>query len=317
MRFARFSWMAIVLAGVLSPRTRLMAQEVFTYKTETHLIATTISVHTAEGGLAPGLTKDDFTVMEDGVPQAIRFFAHDTELPLSIGLVVDASGSQETFVKAHEKDIQKFVTQVLEPKDEAFAVCFGNHLRLVSDFTSSADAILGGIQAFDKGRRDMPEIGPVEDRDLGTALYDAVYFSIHEKLVGRPQRRKVLLVLSDGEENSSEHDLLDAIEAAQSANVLVYGIRYTDAKKGKMSARDRYGERVLDHLTEQTGGRTYDVKTTSVEKAFAEIAGDLRSLYEVAYQSTNRTRDGLFRKVVVQATRPGLVVRSRPGYYAR
>ncbi len=312
--FWRFLTAGVVIASAVIP---IRGQEVFTYKTETHLIATTMSVHTADGGLVQGLGKEDFAVTEDGVPQTIRFFAHDTELPLSIGLIVDASGSQESFTKAHARDIEKFVAQVLEPKDEAFAVCFGNHLRLVSDFTSSATTLVDGIGRFDKGSREFPEIGPKEDRELGTALYDAVYFGIREKLMERPQRRKVLLVMSDGEENSSEHDLLDAIEAAQSANVLVYAIRYTEAKHGKMSARDRYGERALAHLTEQTGGRVYDVKTTSIDHAFAEIAGEVRSLYEVAYQATNRTRDGSFRKVVIQATRPGVVVRSRPGYYAR
>jgi Ca-activated chloride channel family protein len=293
------------------------AQGVPVIKVETHLIDTTLSVRDADGGIVTGLTQDDFTVVEDGVPQKIRFFAHDDQLPLSIGLIIDASGSQEKFVKEHQKDIEAFLHQVLEPNDQAFALCFGNHLRLVSDSPASVPAIMDGIRSFDKGNMDFPEIGPKEERELGTALYDAVFFSITEKLAAIHQRRKVLLIFSDGEENSSEHDLLDAIGAAQNADVLIYAIRYTELKHGKMDARDRYGVRALDHLTTQTGGKTFDFHETKLKQDFNEIAGDLRSLYDLAYQSTNPTRDGTYRKVVIQATRPGLTVRARAGYYAR
>jgi Ca-activated chloride channel family protein len=293
------------------------AQGVPVIQVETHLIDTTLTVRDSGGRIVTGLTREDFTVVEDGVPQNIRFFAHDNQLPLSIGLIIDASGSQEKFVKEHEKDIEAFLRQVLEPTDQAFAVCFGNHLRLVSDSTSSAPAIMDGIRSFDKGNTDFPEIGPKERRELGTALYDAVFFSVNEKLATIHQRRKVLVVFSDGEENSSEHDLLDAIEAAQNADVLIYAIRYTELRHGKMDARDRYGMRALDHLTTQTGGKTFDFHETNLTHAFTEIAGDLRSLYELAYQSTNPTRDGTYRKVVIQTTQPGLTVRTRTGYYAR
>jgi Ca-activated chloride channel family protein len=311
----------LVLATLLLPivvsAQILNAQGIPDIKVETHLIDTTLSVRDPDGTIVSGLTQNDFTVVEDGVPQKIRFFAHDNQLPLSIGLIIDESGSQEKFVKEHEKDIEVFMRQVLEPSDQAFALCFGNHLRLVSDYTSSSSAIMDGIRSFDKDNRDFPEIGPKEERKLGTALYDAIYFSVTEKLAAIHQRRKVLLVFSDGEENSSEHDLLDAIGAAQNADVLVYAIRYTELKHGKMDARDRYGVRALDHLTTQTGGKTFDFHETKLKRDFNEIAGDLRSLYDLAYQSTNPTRDGTYRKVVIQATRPGLTVRARAGYYAK
>ena len=176
-------WMVVagLLAGVCSGAGRA---QLLTFKTETHLVNTAISVHDARGGLVRGLTAQDFTVVEDGVPQTVKFFAHEGDLPLSVGLLLDVSGSQEKFVKAHEQDIRAFLAAVLEPKDEAFAVCFGNHLRLVSDYSSSAQGLAASVLEFDKGSRKFPEIGPQEDRDLGTALYDAVYFSITEKLAG-------------------------------------------------------------------------------------------------------------------------------------
>lgn len=308
--FLLMSW---IILSTLSSR----AQGIPVIQVETHLIDTTLSVRDADGHIVSGLTKEDFTVVEDGVPQKIRFFAHDTQLPLSIGLIIDASGSQEKFVKEHQKDIETFLHQVLEPTDQAFALCFGNRLRLVSDSTASASDIMDRIRSFNDGNRDFPEIGPREERKLGTALYDAIYFSVTERLAAIHQRRKVLLIFSDGEENSSEHDLIDAIAAAQNADVLIYAIRYTELKHGQMDARDRYGVRALDHLTTQTGGKSFDFHETKLKRDFNEIAGDLRSLYDLAYQSTNPTRDGTYRKVVIQATRPGLTVRARNGYYAR
>jgi Ca-activated chloride channel family protein len=299
----------------------LHAQEVPVFQSETHLIDSTVSVHDASGGLVLDLKQDDLTILEDGVPQTIQFFSRAEQLPLSIGLVIDASGSQEKFIKAHERDIADFLRQTLTPEDKAFAVCFGNHLRLVSDWTAGSPdgqaAIATALHTYDKGSLDFPEIGPKEDRDLGTALNDAVFYSTTEKMAGIEHRRKVLVVFSDGEENSSEHDLIDTMEAAQNANVMVYAIRYTELSHGKMNARDRYGMRELDHLTAQTGGKSYDSHAMKVSEAFAEIAGELRSLYAVAYHSTNPARDGQFRKVVIQARRPGIVVRARTGYYAQ
>jgi len=294
----------------------LRAQNFPTIKVETNLIDTTFSVRDPSGQLVHGLSKNDFTVTEDGVPQTIRFFFHDTQLPLSIGLIIDASGSQDKFIKEHEKDIAAFLHQVLEPNDQAFAVCFGNHLRMVSDYTASVPTILSGIHQFNKGARNFPELGPKEERDLGTALNDAVYYSVTEKLAGIHQRRKAIIVFSDGEENSSEHDLLDSIEAAQNADVLVYAIRYTELHSARMSARDRYGVRVLDHITTETGGRSFDAQS-NLKQAFSEIADDLRSLYDLAYQSTNSVRDGAYRKIVIRTTQPGLTVRARTGYYAK
>ncbi len=291
------------------------AQAIATLKVETHLIETTFTVRDARNAPVAGLPAADFSLIEDGVPQTIRYFATQRELPLSIGLLIDASGSQDKFTKEHEAEVEAFLAQMLTPADRAFAVCFGNHLRLVSDWTSSASGLLEGVQRFRKGDRKFPEIGPVEERDLGTALNDAVYFSIGEKMAKETGRRRVLLLFTDGEENASEHDEMDAIEAAEGADVLVYAIRTTGSKPGKWVARDRYGERLLGHLTGGTGAAQFDVRSTPATDAFASIAADLRSLYEVGYYSTNTLRDGRFRKVVITA-REG-TVRARSGYVAR
>ncbi len=288
-----------------------------TLKVESHLVETTVSIHDSKGQPVLQLPETVFSVTEDGVPQKIRYFAKQHELPLSIGLIVDESGSQESFVKAHQKAVEGFLQQVLQPKDRAFAVCFGNHIRLVSDWTASPTAITEAIHRFDKGDRDFSEVGPREDRELGTALYDAIYFPITERLSDVHERRKVLLLLTDGEENSSEHDLLDTIREAQDGNVLIYAIRTTEAKANKMQARDRYGARVLDHLAAETGGRVFDARTTRLEDDFAEIALELQSLYELGYYSTHHERDGRFRKVTIGVNDETLSVRARSGYTAR
>jgi Ca-activated chloride channel homolog len=297
------------------------AQEVPVFHSETHLIDSTVSVHDTSGGLVLDLKQEDLTVIEDGIPQTIQFFSRAEQLPLSIGLIFDGSGSQAKFNKEHEHDLADFLKRTLVPEDNVFVLGFGNHLRLLSDWTSGSkdnqEAIQDALHRYDKGDKEQPEIGPKEDRELGTALNDAVYYSIAEKMQGIEHRRKVLIVFSDGEENSSEHDLIDTIEAAQDANTLVYAIRYTDVKHGKMSASDRFGIRELDHLTGQTGGKTYDSHAMKVSEAFAEIAGELRSLYAVAYHSTNPDHDGQFRKVVIKPNRAGIVVRARAGYYAK
>lgn len=283
-------------------------------RVDSRLIDTTVIVRDAKGNPVISLPQTAFHISEDGVPQTIRYFASQRDLPLSIGLIVDASGSQDTFVKEHEKEIEVFLQEVMEPRDHAFVICFGNYLRLTSDWSSSPSEILSGMKRFDDGDRDFPELGPEEERKLGTALFDAIYFPITERMAAERGRRRVLIVLSDGEENSSEHDFVDAVTEAQGADTLVYAVRTTEHKSRKMDARDRYGERVLDHMTEATGGRAFDAHAQSAKSIFASIAADLRSMYEIGYYSTNSDRTPTFRKVTIAVDGDGQTVQARAGY---
>ncbi len=311
----RFCFLAIGLSfsGVCSGQ-----QNPELFRSEVNLVNISAVVRSDDGRLIRNLEKDDFQVIEDGVPQEIRFFAREAHLPLSLGLVVDASESQNKFLKQHYRDVAAFLKTVLQPSDRAFAICFGNHLRMVSDATSSGPVILNGLESFRKGDRKFPEIGPDENRDLGTALYDAIYFSITEKLREAGERRRALIVFSDGEENSNEHDLLDAIEAAQNTDTLVYCIRYTERAHGKLTARNRYGIRVMQHIASLSGGADFDALTTSLDTVFAQISDELRAAYQIGYISnSSRAHDGSFRKLIVNCKRPGAIVRSKSGYYAR
>jgi Ca-activated chloride channel family protein len=126
-----------------------------------------------------------------------------------------------------------------------------------------------------------------------------------------------MLVFSDGEENSSAHTLLDAIEAAQRADTTVYSIRYADQNPKRANARNKYGRRALQQLAEHTGGRDYDAMAQGMKETFRAIAEELRSTYEIGYVSANAQRDGQFRKIAVRVNREGAVARAKPGYFAR
>ena len=140
---------------------------------------------------------------------------------------------------------------------------FANHIRLISDFSPSRPEIVERMNEYKergKGKdkkklAEFPELGPPEGRDLGTAFYDSIYYSVTEKLA-RENGRRALLVFSDGEDNSSSHDMMTTIEKAQAENVLVYAIRYTEKEHGKLTARNKYGTSVMDRIAKETGGRT-------------------------------------------------------------
>lgn len=286
-------------------------------KVDVHLVNVTFSVRNTRGAPIGDLTRDDFEVLEDNVPQKIAFFGSQNDLPISLGLIVDASGSQEHYGQQHRHDLEDFLKKTLQPRDRAFLMCFGNHLRLTSDYSSSPAHILGALRLFEKGDHSTPELGPKEIRELGTAFYDAIYYSITERLATSEQGRRALIMFSDGEDNSSSHNLLDAIETAQSADVLFFGLRYTDMRRGQLTARNKYGISVMERLSNLTGGAHFDARAKGLSAAFTEITEQLRSSYEIGYHSTNPNRDGSFRKITIAVKKPGLTVRAKTGYYAR
>lgn len=283
---------------------------------DVNLVTVSFTARDARGALVNNLTKDDVEVFEDAMPQKIAFFARSMDLPLTLGLIVDASGSQEHFSKKHEKDLEIFLNDVLGPKDRVFLLCFGNHLRLVNDYAQSGAQMFEHLKEYEKKSDRFPEIGPKEDRDLGTAFYDSIYYSVTEKLVSENGRR-ALLVFSDGEDNSSSHDMMTTIEAAQSENVLVFTIRYTQKEHGQLTARNKYGIRVMDRIAKETGGAHIDAETTDPHTYFRQIAEELRTSYELAYYPSNPVRDDTFRKLVIRPKQAGVSIRAKTGYFAR
>jgi Ca-activated chloride channel family protein len=287
------------------------------FRTEVHLVNVGLSVRDAGGQFATTLLQEDFEVFEDGEPQKIAFFARSADVPLDLGLIADFSGSQDEFVKPHHKDLETFLTKVLSPRDRAFLVCFGNHLRLARDYTSSPRELMDGLHEYENGHRSLLEFAPNERRVAGTAFYDAIFYSIEQRLAMSGRSRKALVIFSDGEDNSSGHHMLEAIEAAQVNDVLLFPIRYTETLKGGPIARNRYGATVMSRMAKETGGADFNAREKGLAADFEQIGDQLRAAYQIAYHSTHPQSDESFRKVQIRVKRPGYTVRAKTGYYAK
>ena len=285
-------------------------------RVKVNLVSVAFVARDANGALVNNLTQDDVEVLEDAIPQKVAFFSRSADVPLTLGVVVDASGSQDHFSKQHKNDLEVFFKDVLGPKDRVFLVGFGNHIRLVSDFSQSGGDLLEQWKQYQKSTGRFPELGPREDRDLGTAFYDSIFYSVTEKLAQENGRRAILL-FSDGEDNSSSHNMMTAIETAQSENVVVYAIRYTDKEHGKLTARNKYGTSVMDRVARETGGAHIDAETTDAHVYFRQIAEELRTSYELGYYPTDPLKDDSFRKIVIKPKREGVKVRAKTGYFSR
>jgi Ca-activated chloride channel family protein len=285
-------------------------------RVKVNLVSVAFVARDARGALVDNLTQDDIELVEDAVPQKVAFFSRSADVPLTLGLVVDASGSQDHFSKQHEKDLDVFLKDVLGPKDRVFLVGFANHIRLVSDFSSSGNGLLDEWKAYQKSQRRFPSLGLDEFRDLGTAFYDSIYYSVTEKLANE-NGRKAILLFSDGEDNSSSHNMMTTIETAQSENVPVYAIRYTEKAHGQLTARNKYGISVMDRIAKETGGAHIDAENTDAHVYFRQIAEELRTSYELGYYPTDPLKDDSFRKIVIKPKREGVKVRAKTGYFSR
>jgi Ca-activated chloride channel family protein len=289
------------------------------FRADVHLIDVGFSVRDNQGKLVTNLTQDDFEVLEDGVPQKIAFFARSVDVPLTLGLVVDMSGSQGSFLKPHERDLRTFLRTALAPQDRAFLLCFGNHLRLVADYSGPDRDLAAALAGYEhvKDASAYPELGPKEIRTAGTAFYDAIYHASVQMLANAEGGRKALVIFSDGEDNSSAHHMLDAIEAAQTNNVLLFCVRYTQIENHRPNSRNKYGTSVMARIAQETGGADFDAREKGLTENFKQIGEQLRSAYELGYHSTNTAPGDTFHKLSIRAKDPGLTVRAKTGYYAR
>lgn len=310
--------LVVCLAALAAPLV-CRAQAPAQIRVDVSLVNVGFSVRDEKGNLVTNLTQNDFEITEDGVPQKISFFAHSTDVPLTLGLIMDVSGSQQSFVKPHHNDLQAFLKTVLQSQDRAFLVCFGNNLRLMSDYSNSARDLVDALKEFERGRNieDFPTIGPREHRILGTAFYDAIYHSSTQMMQNVEHGRRALIIFSDGEDNSSAHHMLDAIEAAQANDVLLFTIRYTEVRDGRLNARNKYGTSVMERIARETGGANFDGQGKGLLEGFRQIGEQLRSSFELAYHTSNPVGDKTFRKIVIKPKQPGLTVRAKTGYYAR
>lgn len=295
------------------------AQELPTIRVDVNLVNLPFTARNSRGELLLNLTKDDIEVLEDGIPQTITHFSQSGTSPLSLGIVADVSGSQKDFLKDHRRDLRDFLKNVAQPRDQAFLVCFGNNIRLVTPLTGIMEQITTGLQKFEKAKDYdvFPTIGPRERRTAGTAFYDAIVHSTEDVLAKVDTGRRALIVFSDGEDNASALHLLDAIETAQRAGAIVFCVRYTEVKNERWSARNKYGRGVMQRIARETGGLDLDATDADdLRPQFRQIADILRASYDLGYNSSN-PRDGSFRKIQLRSKQPGLVFRHKTGYFAR
>jgi VWFA-related protein len=331
------------------------------FSSEVKVVNLLATVRDKKGKIINDLSKDDFQLEEDGRQQTIKYFTRETDLPLKLGLLVDTSGSVRQVLPEERTASQNFLDQVVrEDKDAAFLIHFDRQVELLQDFTSSREKLQSSIGNIEPSSNDSGGGGgngggggpyggrgggPYGGRGHhggGTLLYDAIYLASDE-LMQKQTGRKALILLTDGEDNGSKTSLSSAIEAAQRADTLVYGIYFKGEEGGfggfnrgggggwgrggmGRGGPQRYpqperpdGKKVLEQIAKQTGGRIFEVsKKQSVDQIYAEIQEELRNQYSIGYTpNRDASASTSFHKIHLVANKKDVVVQTREGYYDR
>ena len=287
-----------------------------TIRVRANLVNTYFSVRD-KGGYLTGLHKEDCQVFENKEPQTIRNFTQEKTLPLTIGILLDTSGSQ-TDVLPLEKDAGgQFLRDMITPKDEAFLISFDINVDLLSDYTSSVKELRRAMEKAEINTGAGTGSVTGNSTPKGTLLYDAVYLAAHDKL-RQEAGRKVLVLLTDGGDQGSQVKLKEAIEAAQKSNAIVYVILISDA--GFYTGGINFGAigaSEMDRLTKETGGRLINIghNGRKLDDAFAQISDELRTQYLLSYVPKNDKLDGTFRNINITCGKDAKV-QARKGYYA-
>jgi len=290
------------------------AQDDIKFSTEVKVVAVLVNVRTKQGQIVHDLTKDDFSILENGRPQQIRYFSRDTGLPLTIGLMVDTSMSQGTVLDAERGASLRFLDQVLrENKDQMFIMAFDMSVQTPQSLTSSRaklDEALAYVNT--PSREDLSR-----QWGGGTLLYDAVVQASNQIMTSQ-KNRKALILLTDGVDTGSDATEADAITAAQKADTLIYSILFSDAGYYGISLEGRHGRDVLMRMSRETGGGFFEVtKKQSIQDIFAAIEDELRSQYDLGFISDQPVVISEFRKLQVSTRQKGLIVQARDRYWAR
>jgi VWFA-related protein len=315
--------MRILILTVLTSGSLLLAQDPLpSIKVDVDLVNILTSVRDKRGALIPSLQKEDFIILEDGKPQTIKYFTKETDLPLTIGLLVDVSGSQRNLIDIERSAASQFFRDVLRKKDLAFLISFGEENELLQDYTGSARLLTEGLSQL----RVSSGVGgihpgpvPTMGGPRGTVLYDAIFLAADEKLKGEVGR-KVIVVITDGVDEGSRLTRNQAIEAAQKSDAVIYSIDYSDPRAyGSFGGfgGGGLGESELRKMSDETGGRVYKVdRRHSLEDVFKELQDEMRSQYSIAYTPTNEVKDGGYRHLDVRLANKELKAQARKGYYA-
>ncbi len=255
------------------------------------------------GRFIKDLKQSDFRVMDDNLPaQSIRSFRSETNLPLRVGLLIDASNSIRDRFKFEQQAAIEFLNQIIRPRfDRAFVIGFDTTPEVTQDFTDNTEKLSKGVRMLRPGG--------------GTAMYDAIYYACRDKIMaedkGPEATRRAIILLSDGDDNQSRVSREEALEMAQKAEVIIYAIS-TNTSGIKLK-----GDKVLEYFAEQTGGRAFfPFKIQEVSDAFSQIQDELRSQYAISYKPADFVFNGKYRKIDILADNKKYKVRARKGYYA-
>jgi Ca-activated chloride channel homolog len=295
-----------------------------TFVKEVNLVDVLFTVLNRRNKLVPDLEESDFKVFDEGKPQEIRYFSKQTDLPLRIGMLLDTSNSIRERIKFEQDASVSFLFSVLRHnKDQAFVMTFDDEPQVLQAFTSDAGALRDQIMGTRAGG--------------GTAIYDAVYQACSTQLNHPPRPegdqpdivRRVMILISDGEDNLSTHTRTEAIELAQRTSVVIYTISTStqwvsleETDPNKTSDRKYHlteGDKILQDLALETGGRAFfPYHVDDLDQSFQDIGDELRNQYSIAYQPANYVLDGRYHKIRVEVPdHKGYQVRARRGYYAR
>src|SRR6202158_326689 len=299
-------------------------QSISTLKVNVNVVQLFFNVKDKRGALIPSLTKNDFQILEDSRPQTIKYFTAESDLPLTLGILIDSSGSQQRVLEMEKEVGANFLAEILRPKDMAFVISFDVDSNLLQDFTNSSRRLREAlnsarINAPPSSCGGLPGAGggplPCSSNPKGTVLYDAVYLAAHDQLA-KEVGRKAMILLTDGEDQGSQLKITEAIEAAQKADSICYVLLIAD--RGFYGFGGYSGDREMKKLSNETGGRVIDVgnKMDKLKDAFDQIARELRSQYNIGYTPSNTALDGSFRKVEIHTRNKDYKIQSRTGYYA-
>lgn len=284
---------------------------VTTLKVVTGLVAISAVVKSKDGEAKAGLTKDDFVLKQDGKEQPIRFFSRGSDLPLSLALMVDTSGSQQTFIgdEALASDVF-FETMLGRPEDRAMLVQFDSSILELKGMTNSANALHFALS----------HVSQRGSGSGGTLLYDAIY-EVAQKVLANEKGRKAMVILTDGGDNGSRRTIEEAVEQAQRADVQIYSVLYsmrnslTATYTGRAPEFDS-GLAALQKMSESTGGHVFTVsRTLSLREIFEKIGQDLRLQYELGYKPPPDTQPNSYHKLELKAKDKKLTVQARKGFF--
>ena len=298
-RWALWTTVAVsVCAQQTAPQDHQELKPEVTFRSESRLVVLNVSVFDKQGNIVNGLPKTAFTVYENGQKQEIKVFRQE-DVPVSLGLIIDTSASM-----ADKRDrvasAALAMVKASNPEDEVFIINFNDQTILTQEFTSNIDQLAKSLHKIDSSGE--------------TAMRDALRLGIEHLHHRGTKDKKVLLVMTDGEDNSSMETLPHLIQAAHQNDAIIYGIGLLGGEQPESAER---AKKQLTELTLATGGRAwFPNDVTEIAKITPEIAHEIRNQYIVGYTPTNQAADGSFRKIRVEVNSPDVTVRTRSGYYA-